>query len=355
MDPKELILRYFDKALMGLAGLWLLLSLGGFFSRPAELSQRDELVRDIEKIESYRRSHRAGASALPNWEREVEEQLMASQVPTTESLPNWVLHNRPNVLFRFDVPPEKPVIAHFAAQDLSVRPDRGVITVSWKHNNENALVRVKDYEIQRQECGQGEFVSIGKVDGSVLEYEDRSVKPRRDYAYRVVSEAELDRDHPLVSPMLIREPKLELDEKERQKASEASNFVRQPRIVIVVPESVTEPSHEERLEALRKNEMEPYKATLKIYVWDELNPQKWSRAVFYNKTINDTIKEEKVIDKRKVWFDAGTLIKVSLKQVQDPRQPSLTMRVLKVTMRFEDGSVAEYSNIDENKEIEGIK
>jgi hypothetical protein len=102
-------------------------------------------------------------------------------------------------------------------------------------------------------------------------------------------------------------------------------------------------------------EMEPYKATLKIYVWDELNPQKWSRAVFYNKTINDTIKEEKVIDKRKVWFDAGTLIKVSLKQVQDPRQPSLTMRVLKVTMRFEDGSVAEYSNIDENKEIEGIK
>ena len=50
MDPKDLLLKHFEKGVLALAGIWLIVIGVGFVGEPAELSENERLVQALRGI-----------------------------------------------------------------------------------------------------------------------------------------------------------------------------------------------------------------------------------------------------------------------------------------------------------------
>ena len=201
MEPKDLLLRHFEKiVLAGFAG-WLVFVLVSFVAmKPPELSSNEQLQDKIAKVDDHMKTFNLKSDPLPDLVSPLKKQLDPATVTAADTFPAWAMHRRPNFAFAVTAGPERVFPKHEAPTDFIVaEKSRGRVKLTWKASPENAYVNIKSYKLLRKEGEAGEFKVVNEaINGEKTEFEDTTVGPRQKYWYRLVETAETQRDHPII-------------------------------------------------------------------------------------------------------------------------------------------------------------
>ena len=265
MDLKKLLLEWFDRIAVGLAGLLLLSFLIKSF---VEVSPAD-VRRD--KVKSYNREiarkKDLASSRAPKLEpltaaRSVESALTG--IPAPETAPGWIFHKRPLIEVK-TVGEPIPDPEHHAPQNLQGKGGLGQISISWEENPANQLVRIEGYTVWRAEKSSGEGKSqdwkkVAALEPAAHAYIDRDVESRTQYSYRVDSRATIDTGHPMVKKYGIQLPP------EMQVAASAAigPFETLPDHYVIVQNVITKATKEELAKGIVR-EASGYLKVLKFF------------------------------------------------------------------------------------------
>jgi hypothetical protein len=80
MDPKQLALQFFDKAVLAGFGVWFLLTAVGMASPPAGLDKKSELDTNLGVIEKHMKGTTVTATTDAGWKTALEAQLKPDTV-----------------------------------------------------------------------------------------------------------------------------------------------------------------------------------------------------------------------------------------------------------------------------------
>lgn len=262
MDPKQLLLRHFEKGVLAVFGAWLLLCLVGFFSTPPRLESSDEFGAKLTKIDEYMNGKQQLDAQLPAAAGTLKQRLDGTQVAAARELPGWLMHRRPNFFFQIKGPPPKhePIHRPPVGVDASVA-ERGKVEVKWQPSLENEYVVITNYELFRKVGEQGEWEQLAALDGRDERYVDETIQSRQKYFYKVVSIAAIDRDNPVAKNEGMTLP----EELTRMESGEAGP-VETAREVFILPQSVIIEHTQDYL--IKNPNPEPEKAYLVVHKWD---------------------------------------------------------------------------------------
>ena len=342
MDPKQLAIEHFEKAVIGLAGAWLLFVGVGLFSKPAALQASDDLNTKLADIRTYMDSAKAEAAEAPAYTARLEEQVSPSGVPEATALPTWSMHRRPNFLFSTTPAAPKQSANHAAPVSISAdASERGKITVTWSPSVNNKFVVVESYDVERRVGADGEWSSIGSVGGQDSQYEDTDVKSRTEYYYRVTSVADIERGHPVV-----RQEGITLANDQRHKVSDVTGPVQTKRDVYVVPITVQQVT----MDDLVGNPNAKESAYVRVYKWDAESGKFEAQA--FTVGIGQEIGELKKRRGKEYDFRTGaTLVDVEIRSRTHKLGHEEPVQVVKYA--FSDGSEEEANDKDLPEEIAG--
>lgn len=342
MDPKQLAIEHFEKAVIGLAGVWLLIVGVGVFSKPDALKASDELNTQLTEIRTYMDGAKVEAAKPPAYVARLEEQVSASGVPAATELPSWVLHRRPNFLFSTTPAAPKQSASHTAPVSISAdASERGKIKVTWSPSVTNKFVVVESYDIERRVGADGEWTSIGTVGGQDTQYEDTDVQSRTEYYYRVTSLADIERGHPVV-----RQEGITLANDQRQKVSDVTGPVQTKRDVYVVPITVQQVT----MDDLVANPNAKESAYVRVYKWDGETGKFEAQA--FTVGIGEEIGGLKKRRGKEHDFRTGaTLVDVEIRKRTHKLGHEEPVQVIKYA--FSDGSEEEANDKDLPEEIAG--
>lgn len=264
MEPKEIALAHFEKAVLaGFAG-WLVMTLVGFVSAPDSVALKTEIDDKVKKIEAHMKGASQPEPKDPGWQKQLAAQLASDTVPQPKPLIPWLTHKRPGFL-RQEVSNTIAIVAkHSAPTDLT--PDgavRGKVTLKWKAGGENEYV-ICTYDVLRKVGEKGTWETVGKTNPGVTEYVDSKVGPRQQYYYKVVSIAAADQDNPVVQKINLTVP----EELSRRESSEVGP-VATARDIYVIPQTITEVTDE----ILIQNPNAKEQAYVKVFKWDPATGQ----------------------------------------------------------------------------------
>src|SRR5581483_9356011 len=100
MDPKELLLKHFEKLIAGVFGAWLIFTVVNFIGmKPKELSQSEQLAKNLEQIDSHMANFEVKLDPLSDPTKDLKHQLDPSEVPQADSFGPWLAHRRPTFLY----------------------------------------------------------------------------------------------------------------------------------------------------------------------------------------------------------------------------------------------------------------
>ena len=99
MDLQQLALAHFEKAILAVAGAWLLVVLSSFATQPDALKQNADLTERMKRIGSYMGSAGPEEAPAPNWVPQLKTQLSPGDVDAVSAFPDWVMHRRPQFLY----------------------------------------------------------------------------------------------------------------------------------------------------------------------------------------------------------------------------------------------------------------
>jgi hypothetical protein len=202
MDPKELLLRHFEKAIIAVCGLWLLwVAYVGVLGSPPELKMNVDLKATIDKIDTYMKTPSPELAKLEDPTADLRGQLDPLAVPPVEGFPAWLVHRRPNLAVAVAAGPQRVWPVHKAPTEFHVvEKGRGHVKLAWKQSGENEYVNITGYEIFRKDNDEkAEWKSlVANIDGNKGEYEDNSVGPRARYWYKLKESATAQTDNPVI-------------------------------------------------------------------------------------------------------------------------------------------------------------
>lgn len=202
MDPKEMLLRHFEKGIVGLFGLWFLwVGYVAAVGSPAELKENDKLQQTMEKIETHMRTYTVELPKLEDPTTELAAQLDPGRVPAVEAFPGWLAHRRPSLAYAVAAGPQKVYPKHEPPTEFHVvEKGRGRVKLAWKQSTENEYVNITGYELLRKDnSADAEWKSVAQnIDPNKTEYEDTSVGPRSKYWYRLKESAVAQADNPVI-------------------------------------------------------------------------------------------------------------------------------------------------------------
>jgi len=346
MDFKELALGHFEKAVLALGVVWLGFAAVSMAGTPAELASADKLNGYVDEISTYMDADAPGAATAPGWLSGLRGRLDPTGVGAAKPYPGWVLHKRPTYLYSTKAPPPKHTARHEAPDGVTAAAGaRGQIDVTWQPASGNEYVLVTRYEIERRVGTDGEWTSVGEVDGnSARSYADTEIASRTEYYYRVISHAEIDQDNPVV-----RDEDMELAAAEATKTSDEAGPAMTARDVFIFPTQVTEVT----MDDLVKDPNAKEQAHIKVYKWDPTE-EKFVTATFYGVQIGQAIGEVKKRRGREIDFRTGAvLVDVEVRKRDTGKGYSESLYVIK--FRFEDGSEEEANHKDKPAELEDIR
>lgn len=342
-DPKQLALQHFDKALVGAAGVYLLVCGAGFFSTPAQLSKNDKLAAAIATVDKYMKTAQPEPMPEPDWLDRLEKRLDPGTLGDagTSPYPSWVLHKRPQFLYGTVAPKAKHTAKHYAANDVRADAgERGKIDVAWGNASDNEYVIVTRYEVERRVGADGEWEKIGETAGDVRTYTDENIVSRTDYYYRVVSVAEIDRDNPVV-----RHEGMELDPAEERKVSDEAGPVTTKRDVFIIPITVVQVTDQD----LIANPNAQESAYVRVYKWDPETSTFEKQA--YNVKVGESIGGKRKRGGKEYDFTTGaTLVDVEIRKRRHALGHDEPVQV--IIVRYEDGSEEESNDKDKPAELQ---
>src|SRR5688500_8877044 len=120
MDPKEILLKHFEKIVLGLFGAffgWIVFSM---LSSPKELQDNDKLKTSIDKVDTHMKTFAVELPKLDDPTSELQTQLEPTRVPSTEAFPGWLLHRRPNLAYSVATGPARTFPKHEPPNDFHV-------------------------------------------------------------------------------------------------------------------------------------------------------------------------------------------------------------------------------------------
>jgi hypothetical protein len=256
-DPKELIFLYFEKILLALAVILLVIYLIMEFATPSpakakatEVEQYLEAIKKYEKESAQKRKEAPKLSFL----RSVKEKF--ESVPEGVSLRPWIFHKRPFVSKYPKIGPEIPDPIHQAPSGFTSIPERGKIKLSWTENSENRMIKIERLVLLRKDKEKGEWRETAVLPANATDYVDTEVKANAKYWYKLRSIADVDRED-----RNVRKGNKKLPDKEKVKDTiEYGPFLTPPdyyvRVMnVTVPDPIKEPG-------------KPKWAYLKAYKWD---------------------------------------------------------------------------------------
>jgi len=346
MDPKQLLLAHFDKGIVGASALWLVFVLVGFANPPKELKTRATLQTDVDVVKEYVDKRKAKKAKVPNWEGELRKNLDGSGLASVPSYPSWVLHRRPNVVFDL---PGGPIIqdpVHGVPVNVSLRPERGRITVTWEASSDNALINPTEYAVLRKTSADGKFEPLATVGGEDSEYVDKTVNPRSKYWYKIRSTAELDTEHPLVRKAKMTALKDDLKVRE----SDAVGPISTPKDTIIQVTYCQMPTDDEIL----ANPDVKGKARIKIWKFDPDNAKKpWIYHQYNNVTVGTKIgKIERKRGGKKIDVSInGVLADVQTEKRDHPTIKGHKVDVFIIKIKFEGAEPVTITSADKNPEL----
>jgi hypothetical protein len=344
MDPKQLALQFFDKAVLAGFAVWLVIAATGLVQQPAELSLKDQLDKDLKAIGEHMKGSTVPAATDPGWRKSLEGQLKADTIAAARPAPAWVLHKRPGFLYQVYVFEPTYRCKHGAPTDLTADgAQRGQVAVRWKPSLENEYV-LCTYEVQRRTGETGDWETIHTAGPGSTEYVDTNIAPRATYFYKVTSVAEPDRDSPVVQRY-----NLTLAESEQRKESLEVGPIKTQRDVFVLPVTVTVVTERDLID--RPNAKES--AYVKVYKWDA-DSSSFLDATFtvgINQAIGGT---KKLRGGKEFDFSTGAVLDdVWYDERPHPTIAGHNEQVQTIRIRFADGSTEEFNDKDKPAELGG--
>lgn len=344
MDPKQLALRFFDKAVLAGFAVWLLVAAAGLVHQPPELALKDQLDADLKKIDDHMKGSTVPAPTDPGWRKALTSQLKAETVPAAQPAPAWVLHKRPGFLHQVFIDEPKYRCSHGAPTDVTADgSQRGQVVVRWKPSVENEYV-LCTYEVQRRTGEAGDWETIHSAGPGATEYVDTNVAARSTYYYKVVSIAEPDADSPVV-----KAHKLKLPESETRKESLECGPIKTQRDVFVIPVTLTVVTEQDLIARPDAKES----GYLRVYKWDP------ETSSFLESTFTVGINQpiggkKKLRGGREFDFSTGAVLDdVWYDQRPHPTIPGHNEQVQVIRIRFADGSTEEFNDKDKPAELGG--
>lgn len=201
MDPKELLLKHFEKVVaLVFVGFFAWLAAAPMASRPKDLDENTKLQDTISKIDVYMKTYSPKLDAPTDLLTDLRRQCDPALVAPVEPFPAWVAHKRPSFAFGVQAGPAKVYPKHEPPTDFRVSDKgRGRVVLSWKTSAENDLVNITGYTIWRKDGDAGEFkVVADNLPGDKTEYTDTSVASRSKYWYRLCEHAAVQAENPLI-------------------------------------------------------------------------------------------------------------------------------------------------------------
>lgn len=345
MDPKDLALAHFEKAVLVLGVAWLAYAGVTLAGTPAELSKADKLEKDLATVKTFMDGGKKQAAETPSWLDDLRGRLDPATVSEVNAYPGWVLHKRPTYLFSTKPDDPQHEAVHTAPTGVTAEASgRGQIAVRWQASVDNEYVIVDRYEVERKVGPDGEWESIGEVEGDAeTSYADTAIASRTEYYYRVISHAEIDRDNPVV-----RHEGMKLDPAEETKISDEAGPAMTARDLFIFPTQVKEVT----MEDLIKDPNAKEEAHIKVYKWDP-EEEKFITATFYGVQIGQPIGEVKKRRGRELDFRTGAvLVDVETRKRDTGKGYSETLQVIK--FRYEDGTEEEANQKDKPAELEDV-
>lgn len=344
MDPKQLALQFFDKAVLAGFAVWLVIAGMGLVQQPPELSLKDQLDADMKKIGEHMKGSTVQAAADPGWRKSIEGQLKADTVAPGKAAPTWVFHKRPGFIHQTYVFEPTFAAKHGAPTDVTADgSQRGQVVVRWKPSIENVYV-LCTYEVQRRTGETGDWKVIATAGAGMTEHVDTDVAPRAVYYYKVVSTADVDHDSPVV-----QRHNLTLAEREQRKEGLECGPIRTQRDVFVLPVTVTVVTDKDLID--RPNAKES--AYVRVYKWDP------ETSSFLDSTftvgINQAIGGPKKLRGGKEFdFTTGAVLDdVWYDERPHPTIAGHNEQVQVLRIRFADGATEEFNDKDKPVELGG--
>src|SRR5277367_3934610 len=100
MDPKELLLRHFEKVVIGIFAAWLLwVAYVALLASPPELKMNVDLKTTIDKIDTHMKGYSFEMPKLEDPTADLKLQLDPVAVPSVEAFPSWLVHRRPSIAY----------------------------------------------------------------------------------------------------------------------------------------------------------------------------------------------------------------------------------------------------------------
>lgn len=340
MDFKELALAHFEKALLAIAGAWLLVVASSFASQPDALKKNAELTQKMQRIGSYMGSAAPEEYPMPDAVPQLKAQLSPGNVDSVGGFPAWVMHRRPQFLYGVEDSGPSHDARHEPPVDLTVDTEtRGKIVLKWQASVDNEYVIISNYEIERKNGEDGEWQSIATIDGVEETYEDSKIQARAKFFYRVTSIAEIDRDNPVVDA-----EGMQLAESDERQVSRVVGPIETARDIYVIPVTVTQVTDEDLI--ANANAIES--AYVRVYKWDS-EEEKFVQKAFTVKSGEKIGKKVKRGRKETDFSTGATLVDVELRSRKHKLGHNEQVQWIKY--RFEDGTEEEASDKDIPEEL----
>lgn len=343
MDPKQLALQFFDKAVLGGFAVWLVLTAAGMASQPEGLDKKAELDANLAKIAEHMKGSTVAPSTDAGWRTKLEAQLKAGEVREPPPAPAFALERRPYFLYQVHVDVPTYACKHGAPTDVTADgSQRGQVIVRWKPSLENEYV-LCTYEVSRKK-NDGAWEVVNNAGPGTTEYIDTNISARATYLYKVTSVGEADRESPVVTRY-----NLKLAEAETRKESPECGPIQTQSDIFVIPQNVVVVTDQD----LIANPNAKESAYVKVYKWDP------ETSTFQNATFNVEVGKP-IGDKKKLRgrgeFDFSTgavLDDTSIEERPHPKIQGHTEKVQVIRIKFADGSTVDFNDKDKPAELGG--
>jgi len=319
MDPKLLLLKHFEKLILGGFVVWLLFIASGLLGTPPALEQATGVGAAMEKVKKYVNNEVSTEDPKgPGWKAELERKLDPGAIPAAEPWPTWLAHRRPGIVYYVEVIDKTFTAQHGGPIDVTGDTSaQGKIQLNWDVSPDTKYVTCS-YEVWRSVDQKDEWEKVGETEE--LTFTDSKISTRLSYVYKVVSVAVLDKTHPIFADP---ENQVSLPDAEKRVESPVVGPYATEREIQIIPVS-TDPMTEEI--EIRQPDFEE---SCNVQVRKLING-KWEEKAFYRIKVGDPIGEKK----GRMDYTTGAV----LADVLLDEEPTSGLRKVKVIkIRWPDG------------------
>lgn len=336
MDPKQMALKHFEKAILVVFLGWLALTVVGLTSEPSGLQEASAVEEYLGKVDKHMASSTTEAPKTPPWEANLKRQLDPGSVPAAVAFPGWLMHRRPAFLHQIEVEVPEYHAAHHAPTIDAAPVDRGKIKVTWESSQENLYV-VTTFQVWRRAGADGTWEKVKDLEASEREWTDETVNSRLQYFYKVVSVAKIDAQDPVVEQY-----HLTLANEEQNKESSVVGPIALKQDLMIIPTNV---HPVEEAELIKDANAKSY-ATFKIKKWDS-ETNAWDEKTYFQKPVGSKIGQKEKIKRREVDFSTGAeLVDVEIR-TRKAKSGDFEEKVHVMKVRWPDGKEEEFTSKDE--------